>query len=79
VTDPSQGSHFFQNLTSFRISYFTLRHYDSSHFIDYRWLEEQPVVVESTFIRHVRLNAPVQIIVDGTTGKGIILKKAGQE
>jgi pyruvate phosphate dikinase-like enzyme/uncharacterized protein DUF5752 len=76
MADPSQGSHFFQNLTSFRIAYLTLRHYDKGHFIDYEWLDQQQVVEESTYLKHIRVDTPVQIIVDGTTGKGLVLKEA---
>ncbi|NOY06983.1 MAG: histidine kinase, partial [Chlorobi bacterium] len=80
--DPSQGSHFFQNITSFRISYFTIRHYDTRHIIDWDWLDKQPVTLETKYIKRVSLPVDVEIIVDGKSGKGVILKEArsnGQE
>jgi len=76
VTDPSQGSHFFQNLTSFRIVYFTLRHYNDNHIIDWPWLHAQRVTEETDLVCHVSLEEPVVIAVDGKTGNGIVLKRA---
>ena len=74
--DPSQGSHFFQNITSFRISYFTIRHYDTRHIIDWDWLARQPVMLETKYIRRISLPEDIEIIVDGKSGKGVILKEA---
>jgi hypothetical protein len=76
LPDPSQGSHFFQNLTSFHIAYFTTRHYNEKHAIDWEWLEGQEVVSETTWVRHVRLPENLEIRVDGQSGHGIILKNA---
>ncbi len=74
LPDPSQGSHFFQNLTSFHIAYFTTRHYNEKHAIDWEWLEAQEVVSETAWVRHVRLPENLEIRVDGQSGHGIILK-----
>jgi hypothetical protein len=75
VTDPSQGSHFFQNLTSFHIVYFTQRHYNSADAIDYAWLDGQEIVEETAHVRHVRLAEAAQLRIDGQSGKGVILKR----
>ena len=78
LPDPSQGSHFFQNLTSFRIAYFTVRHYKESHSIDWPWLDGQPVVSETEFVRHVRVGANMEILVDGQTSHGVVFKQERQ-
>ncbi len=75
LPDPSQGSHFFQNLTSFQIAYFTARHYREDERIDWDWLDAQPVVWETAFVRHVRGPEPLEIRVDGQTGAGVVLKR----
>ncbi|MBN1566477.1 MAG: histidine kinase [Acidobacteria bacterium] len=72
--DPSQGSHFFHNITSFRISYFTVNSTTQDGFIDWEWLRTNPVVEERQFVRHIRLEHPVVAKVDGHQNKGIILK-----
>lgn len=69
----SQGSHYFHNLTSLGVSYFSVSHSNDS-LIDWDWLEEQEVVEESDFFSHVRLKLPLKIIVDGRKGKGVIYK-----
>lgn len=72
--DPSQGSHFFHNITSFRISYFTVNSLSKNGFVDWDWLRSIPVVEEKTFVRHLRLAKPITAKVDGHQNKGIILK-----
>jgi len=67
----SQGSHFFHNITSFRVFYFSLRAEDQ-YTIDWDWLNSQTVVEETYFVRHVRLSSPLKIKVDGTTSRGVI-------
>jgi CheY-like chemotaxis protein len=78
LPDPSQGSHFFQNLTSFRIAYFTVRHYKAEHSIDWNWLNEQPVVSETAFVKHIRVDANIEILVDGQTSQGVVFKQERQ-
>ncbi|MDD3642516.1 MAG: PEP/pyruvate-binding domain-containing protein [Candidatus Krumholzibacteria bacterium] len=68
----SQGSHFFHNVTSFRILYFSVRH-DGPYAIDWDWLAGQPAVAETEYIRHVRCAAPLSIRVDGRRGRGVIV------
>ncbi|HOJ03717.1 MAG TPA: PEP/pyruvate-binding domain-containing protein [Bacteroidota bacterium] len=75
IIDPSQGSHFFQNLTSFRISYFTLRHYNEQHSIDWEWLEALELVEETPHCRHVLAPEDIEIIVNGQTGEGGAVKR----
>jgi hypothetical protein len=72
--DPSQGSHFFHNITSFRVSYFTVNSTTKNGFVDWEWLRSNPVVEEKTFVRHIRLAKPVVAKVDGQQNKGVILK-----
>ena len=68
----SQGSHFFHNLSSFRASYFMVRH-DGPFPINWDWLNRQPVVRETEFVRHVRPSVPLSIRVDGRSARGIVL------
>ncbi|MCB2206619.1 histidine kinase [bacterium] len=80
LPDPSQGSHFFQNLTSFHIAYFTTRHFREEDYIDWEWLNTLEVVEEGPFVRHVRAPEELEVRVDGQSGAGIILKqRTGQE
>jgi hypothetical protein len=72
--DPSQGSHFFQNLTSFKIAYFTIKDSFSDEAVDWAWLNEKPAESESEYLRLIKLNTPIEIKVDGQTGKGIAIK-----
>jgi hypothetical protein len=72
--DPSQGSHFFQNMTSLRIGYFTIPLHNANGFIDWPWLEALPVVSETAFLKHVRLAGPLKVMIDGRKSQGIILK-----
>jgi hypothetical protein len=71
VVEPSQGSHFFHNITSFRVSYFYV-HHGLKPGIDWEWLEAQPTMAETEFLRHVRLPRPLRVKVDGRTGRGAI-------
>ena len=68
----SQGSHFFHNLSSFRASYFMVRH-DGAFPIRWEWLNTQAVVSETEFVRHVRLKSPLLIRVDGRSRRGVVL------
>lgn len=70
--DPSQGTHFFQNLTSFRVGYFTINPYMNDGRFDVDKLNSLPATYESTFIKQVTLDAPLTIIVDGRKNKGFV-------
>jgi hypothetical protein len=67
----SQGSHFFHNITSFRVFYLSLSPFDK-HRIDWEWLNRQAAAAETEFVRHVHLASPLKIMVDGTSGRGVI-------
>ncbi|MFC1790960.1 PEP/pyruvate-binding domain-containing protein [Gemmatimonadota bacterium] len=69
--EPSQGSHFFHNLSSFQISYFTVRHGRGAG-IDWEWLATQAAEAETEFVRHIRLAEPLLVRVDGRSGRGLI-------
>ncbi|MGB2986756.1 MAG: PEP/pyruvate-binding domain-containing protein [Phycisphaerae bacterium] len=71
--DPSQGAHFFHNITSLRVSYFSVHHAGEWE-IDWDWLGEQQRVAETRFVKHVRLPAPLRIKVDGRSSRGVILR-----
>ena len=73
--DLSQGSHFFHNLSSFRTSYFMVRH-ESRLGINWNWLNRQPVVHETEFVRHVRPDSTISVRVDGRSRRGVIVAKA---
>ncbi len=72
--DPSQGTHFFQNLTSFRVGYFTVNPYLNDGFFDIDYLNKQPAVFENELIRHIRFKTPVIIKIDGKKNIGIVEK-----
>jgi len=73
----SQGSHFFHNITSFKILYFSVSH-TGKHTIDWAWLNVQSAVEETAFIRHVRTTRPLKIKVDGRSSRGVIFKYDGE-
>lgn len=72
--DPSQGTHFFQNLTSFRVGYFTINPYINEGSYDVDALNRMNAVYEDDYIRHVRFDNPLEIMIDGKKHKGVILK-----
>jgi hypothetical protein len=67
----SQGSHFFHNITSFKVLYFSVGN-GARDKIDWNWLVGKTTVEETKFVRHVRLASPLTIFVDGTTSRGVI-------
>ncbi len=71
---PSQGTHFFQNLTSCHVGYFTVNAEAGEGWVDWEWLRQQPAVGERDGVRHVRLAAPVVVVMSGKKGKGVVLK-----
>ena len=72
--DPSQGTHFFQNLTSFKVAYITVNEYMNEGFIDYTYLNSIPAVYESEMIRHIKLPTEMQAVIDGHNKQGAITK-----
>jgi len=73
--DPSQGTHFFQNLTSFRVGYFTINPYIKEGYYDVDYLNGLDVVYEDNYLRHVRFPNPLEIMIDGKNHKGVIMKQ----
>ncbi len=67
----SQGSHFFHNLTSFQMFYFSV-HHSGAYRIDWDWLNQQPSRTETAHVRHIRLGRPLTVKVDGRSGIGVI-------
>ncbi|HOO98392.1 MAG TPA: PEP/pyruvate-binding domain-containing protein [Bacteroidales bacterium] len=72
--DPSQGTHFFQNLTSFRVGYFTINPFINEGYYDVDYLNGLEAVYEDNILRHVRFEKPLEIMVDGKRHKGAIMK-----
>ena len=72
--DPSQGTHFFQNLTSFGVGYFTVdpNRADGGLFRKYL-LDLMPAVEETRYVRHVRFSSPLRIMMDGKKQEGVVL------
>jgi len=75
--DPSQGTHFFQNLTSFRVGYITVNPYINQGFLDYEYLDAAPVIADERFVKHVRFDEPLDVIINGQNRKAVVLKKLG--
>lgn len=73
--EPSQGTHFFQNLTSFGVGYFTVNPFlENDGFFDEKFLNGQPAVYESEFIRQVHFDSPVRIKINGKKKIGVVMK-----
>jgi hypothetical protein len=70
--EPSQGSHFFHNITSLGIAYFTVLNMDRDR-LDWAWLTAQPLAGESAYVARVRLAHPLTLKVDGRSSAGIVL------
>ena len=71
--DPSQGTHFFQNLTSFGVGYFTVNAYTGDGVFQKELLDSMPAVEETTHVRHVRFDRPLKIMMDGKKQIGVVL------
>jgi hypothetical protein len=71
---PSQGSHFFQNLTAFQVAYFTVNPDLGDGCVDWEWLAAQPAIEEHDCVRHLRFSAPAKVVISGKTGIGLIVK-----
>jgi hypothetical protein len=74
---PSQGTHFFQNLISFQIGYFTVNSDLKNEFIDWEWLARQTSVREGKFARHLCFDKPLKVKMNGRSNQGVILKPGG--
>ncbi len=71
--DPSQGTHFFQNLTSFGVGYFTINTYTGDGVLQQKILDDMPAVEETQYVRHVRFERPLKIMMDGKKQHGVVL------
>lgn len=74
--DPSQGTHFFQNLTSFGVGYFTINSYANDGVYKKELLDSMPAIEETQYVRHVRFDKPLQIMMDGKKQEGVIVLPA---
>jgi CheY-like chemotaxis protein len=70
--DPSQGSHFFQNITSLGISYITISD-KGEDFVDYGFLKSRDPEKATPYLRHVRFKDPIKILVDGKTSQAVLM------
>jgi len=70
---PSEGTHFIQNITSFGIGYLTVQ--PRSGRVDFEWLSSQPAQTEMRLVRHVRLERPLDVRIDGRLGRGLVLRE----
>ena len=73
MIDPSQGTHFFQNLTSFGVGYFTINTYRNDGLWNRDILDAMPALNETHFIRHVRFSKPLKIMMDGMKQEGVVV------
>jgi hypothetical protein len=71
--DPSQGTHFFQNVTSFGVGYFTINAYMDDGIYKQDFLDSLPVVEETTFLRHIHFEKPLVVKMDGKKKLGVVL------
>jgi hypothetical protein len=71
---PSQGTHFFQNLTSLNVGYFTVNQNVGEGFVDWDWLAAQDAREEMGCVRHIHFDTPALVTMNGTVQKGIIRK-----
>ena len=71
---PSQGSHFFQNLVAFQVGYFTINSDAGEGFVDWEWLASQPALEAQGCVRHLRLESPLLIVMNGKSSRGMIVK-----
>jgi hypothetical protein len=71
---PSQGTHFFQNITASRTGYITVGSTNRRSFIDWGWLAQQPAEREETYVRHIHFDSPIRVVMDGHRNRAIIVK-----
>ncbi|MCQ2256339.1 MAG: PEP/pyruvate-binding domain-containing protein, partial [Bacteroidaceae bacterium] len=73
--DPSQGTHFFQNLTSFGVGYFTINNHTGEGLFRNELFDSMPAVEETEHVRHVRFDKPLKIMMDGLHQEGVVVIK----
>ncbi|MFH1756131.1 MAG: histidine kinase, partial [Candidatus Latescibacterota bacterium] len=69
---PSQGTHFFQNITALKVGYFTVNSTAKGGFVNWRWLAGRKSVSEKKYTRHIHFDKPLTIVMNGHTQEGII-------
>jgi len=74
MVTPSQGSHFFQNITSFMVGYFTVNPHMEQGYLDWNWLISQEPIASLNYTKHVYCEKPIVVQINGHQSKGIILK-----
>jgi hypothetical protein len=74
VTEPSQGTHFFHNITSRGIGYINVPYNSKEYFIDWRWLEEKQPIKSLKFVKHIELDNYLTIKLDGRKSCALIEK-----
>jgi hypothetical protein len=72
--EPSQGTHFFHNLTTFRVGYFTVNPMTNEDYFDIEFLSAQKSVFENDYLRHLRFEQSLKVYIDGKNNTGVILK-----
>lgn len=72
--DPSQGSHFFHNLTSLGLGYFHLKKQTRDEFIDWQWIKSQPPLKKGKYVTHLRFKQPLVAKINARNSRGVILK-----
>ena len=73
--DPSFGSHFFQNLTSLHLGYFTFNKKQTNQNINWNILKKTQTEKSTEYVKLLKMEKPLKCIIDGTSGKGVILQK----
>ncbi len=73
--DPSQGTHFFQNLTSFRVGYLTINPFINDGYFDLEYLNSLEAAFENEYLRHIKFEKALTILVDGKTNRAAIYKE----
>ncbi|HUA16802.1 MAG TPA: PEP/pyruvate-binding domain-containing protein [Verrucomicrobiae bacterium] len=76
--EPSQGSHFFQNLTAFQVGYFTVNPDAGEGSVDWQWLAGQPAIEERGCVRHLQFAQPVRVVMNSKSSQGVIYKPEGE-
>jgi hypothetical protein len=77
--DPSQGTHFFQNLTSFGVGYFTINTANGDGIFRQDVLDAMPAIEETEYVRHVRFSHPLRIMMDGMKQQGVVLLPSSEQ
>ena len=72
--EPSQGTHFFQNMTSFGVGYMTVNPYAGDGVLDFETLDAMQAIEQTEFVRHVRFDSPLTICIDGVKNRAVVTK-----